>query len=434
MLAVTAAALALLWNPVGFAAENPSPRAQIQQQETLLAELESAHGGLHTDVVAQLLTLIGLLRDESEFERAAEARDRLFAVMDANLEHQGADWIPALREMIASRAGAGETDGVGELLRQLRILNAAKGDWPELVHTVELEAHWLMTGGAGKIHGERIENFFRAQEILTKRFGYLVDELFEETDPRIIPWVYQMGRKRQLLFDLIQFDFRHEGLILDELIGRSPLASGVEVGIGLSNPGSWIGEQYAAAGDLEAQAMAKLYEADFMMSKSRSSAFELYEESWKMLREAGVPEERIARYFSQPQLIPADRFHPRLEAAIAEREAALAAWRPATPGAAHVETYTAWSDTSPIVAMPVSDHVFWESPTRYHRGVLRFDIGRTGRVSGLDVLEFEPENREVQRDLRKAFQAKRFRPAIAEGRGQRLRDVRMQVLIPRRVD
>jgi len=69
-----------------------------------------------------------------------------------------------LREMIASRAGAGGTDGVGELLRQLRILNAAKGDWPELVHTVELEAHWLMTGGAGKTHGERIENFLRARK------------------------------------------------------------------------------------------------------------------------------------------------------------------------------------------------------------------------------------------------------------------------------
>lgn len=430
---LTAATLAL-WVSGGFAASDEDWLEQMQAQELLLTELESTRGPLDPELVAPLQTMIELMREQSEFERAAELLDRLLAVMETNAGEQSPDWIPALKEMVTSRVNSGETDGVEGLLRQMRILNAARHDYTELIRTIELEAHWLMTEGAGTVHAQRISSFIRAQEILTNRFAYLIGELFEQNDPRTVPWLYQVARNSFQLLELIDFDFRNNDHIQKELERQIPLLSEIRLRINYLIWIHEIGEHFSAVDDLEGQAMAKLYEADFVLFVNRSKAFELYAQAYEMLREADVPEERIRVYFSRPQLIPTSHFYSTLEEAIVKQDADLAAWRPEQQGVAHVGTFTAWNDTSPVLAMPVSDHAFWNPPSSYYQAILKLNISSSGSVSAVDMLEFEPEDREVRRKIRRAVQRKRFRPAMEEGRGQRLRDVHMRVLIPRGED
>ncbi len=431
---MTAAALTLIWSSGSLAAENPTPLELLQEQETVLGELESAQGALHPDLVTPLQAMVDLLREQSEFERAAELQEQMLEVMQANAGEQSPDWIPSLREMVADQANSSAADGVDDLLRSLRILNAAKGDLPELIHTIELEAHWLMTGAAGISHEQRIRSFMRAQEILTTRHAYLIGELFDRNDPQTIPWLYQVARNNYQMFALLDYDSRTLELISRDLESRSPFPSQYRIKVDYLNLIQEIGEYFSAADDLEGQAMAKLYEADLALLVSRTKSFEMYGEARIMLAEAGVPDERAALYFSRPQLIPNSHFYPTLEEAITNQEADLATWRPEESDVAHVGTFTAWNDTSPILAAPVSDYVFWDPSSSYYKAVLSLNISSSGRASAVDILDFVPENKELQRTVRRAIRSLRFRPVIVNGKGQRLRDVQMRVLIPRTED
>ena len=433
LLVLAAAVLLLNWSRASFAAENPTSLERLQEQEVLLAELETAQGSLAPDLVTPLRIMIELLREQSEFERAAEVQERLLTVMEANAADQSPDWIPSLKELVASRINLGETDGVAELLRQLRILNAASGDFPELVSTVELEAHWLMTEGAGTTREQRIRSYLRAQEIISNRFGLLIDELFENDDPRVPAWMYHAARYSYQLLELIDVGFEGDTRTLRRLTDPHPFGP-LKVSMDILARIHDMEQIFATADNPQAAAMAKLYAADFALRFDQTAAFELYGEAREMLLGAGVPEDRISLYFSRPQMIPASHFHLTLEEAIAGQEADLAAWRPEGKDVTHVATYTAWNDTTPVLAAPISDHVFWDSESSYYEAILRFNISESGSVSAVDILDFEPGDRGVRRSVRRAILNKQFRPAMEEGRGQRLRGVYMRVLIPRTED
>ena len=427
---ITVVALAMIWSPVSFAAENPTPLELVQELETVLSELESAQGPLHPDLVAPLQTMVESLREQSEFERAAEMQDRMLDVMLANVDEQSPGWIPSLREMVADQAISSATDGVDDLLRSLRILNAAKGDLPELIHMIELEAHWLMTGGAGITREQRNRSFMRAQEILANRYEYLIGELFEKNDPRIIPWRYHLAKNKHQLGELLTFEYGVDNRTRKSLEVQFPQFFYYELKLNSPSYLQDIGELFSVADDLEGQAMAKIYEADLTLPTSRSRAFELYGEAQEMLRAAEVPEERIRLYFSRPQLIPISRFHSTLEEAIAQQEADLAAWRPEQQGEIHIGTFSAWNETSPVLAAPDSDHVFWDSSSTYSELTVEFNISSAGRTSSVGFLDEEADDEEIRRRVRRVVLSKRFRPAMVEGRGQRLRDVQMRVLLP----
>ncbi len=428
---MTAAALTLIWSSGSLAAENPTPLELLQEQETVLGELESAQGALHPDLVTPLQAMVDLLREQSEFERAAELQEQMLEVMQANAGEQSPDWIPSLKEMVAGRANSGATDGVDDLLRGLRILNAAQHDYPELIRTIELEAHWLMTEGAGTTGEQRVKSFLRAQQVLANQYALLIGEFFDKNDPMIIPWMYHATLNNYQLGEMIMFLCAFDDYSRRRLEAQIPGVYYYTVKLGNLDWIRDIGEHYSAVDDLEGQAMAKIYEADFVLRASRSEAFELYENARELLREAGVPEERIGLYFSRPQLIPTSRFYPTLEEAIGKQEADIAAWSPEQQGAAHVGTFRAWNESVPAVAMPVSDHVFWDSSSNYYQVIVELNISSAGRVSAVGVIDMEPEDEEFQRYVRRAVLSKRFRPAMVEGRGQSLRDVQMRVLIPR---
>jgi len=59
---------------------------------------------------------------------------------------------------------------------------------------------------------------------------------------------------------------------------------------------------------------------------------------------------------------------------------------------------------------------------------LSFRVNAVGRVSGVDALRIEPDERRVRSDAVRAARALRFRPALYEGRA-RARSVQMRYMI-----
>ncbi len=438
-LPICLAACFAFWTTQGFAEEDADRLERLQAQEEILAELESAHGSLNPSLVRPLRNMIEMLRELSEFERAAELQQRLLKVMETNASRQTPDWIPMLKDMVVDQVNSEETGGVSDLLQQLRTLTAARNDPVALVQTVELQAHWLLTGGAGTTHRERVDNFFEARDLLQHDYAYLIRELFDESDPENIHRMYRIALIHNQTANLLLSDYgigsraEHKLESFDGVSRLSKTSTSYSLG--------WVRAIYdalSATGDLEAQAMAKIYEGDFYVTyvtrpqDYSTTPIEKYMEGRELLREAGVSEERIALFFNRPQVVPVRRFHATLEEAIAQQEADLAAWRPEREGAIHAPLFRAWNGSAPRLMEPVSDHVFWDQPAKYFNVDMEFNINGFGRsISPVRVLSASTTDREIQNRVRRAVQGMRFRPILENNRGQRLRDVQMRVLIPR---
>lgn len=459
-LSICAAGLAISATALN-AAEDSGWVEQMQAQEAALAELESLHGPFDPSLIEPLQAMIRLLEEQSEHGRIAELQERQLALMRTNLGLESTEVIPLLREMVLTRVAMGEAEEVTDQLQMIRHLSADEDSPETLLRVIDALAYWYLTGGAGDRDRRRAVNFFEARELI-EEIEDIALERYGEDSPATIPWLYLGAMNLYQLVGLLNSDEGSSGPTIRELVrydGAMKLrtsARGFSFNPITSNTvtpvierGEMVGEMYIreamgkiediadifeAEGDIEGQAMAKIYRSDFQLLANLGTAFRQYREAQELLREAGIAEERIELYFGRPQLLPVSRFHATLEEAIAEQEAELALWRPDQEDAIYVALYTAWDEDAPNVREPVSDNAFWEHEIDYHQVDFEFNISSRGRVSGVDIIAADPDDRGSRRYARNGVRDLRFRPAMEEGRGQRLRDVQMRVLLPRRDD
>ena len=471
-------AAAALWAVPGLAAEDAACGmahgmdwvAELRAQEETLAELEARGGPFDPMLIEPLQAMIRLLEERGEHQRIAELQERQLGLMRTNLGLESPRLIPLLREMVLTGIRIGEAEQVTDHLQLIRHLSAAEDDPESLLRAMDSLAHWHLTGGAADSSQQRARDFFKARELIEEA-GEVALELHGGDNPAMAPWLYRGAMNLYQLVAVINTKAGLSGPALRELvrhdggmklrtsargftfnpIGSTTVTPVVERGelvgelylreaMGKIDD---IGEIFASAENPEAEAMALIYRADFQLLLDRGTAFGQYRDAIELLRGAGIAEDRIEHFFSRPQLLPADRFHPTLEAAIADHDAALAASRPQDPqdpqtpqtkAAAHVPPFTAWDQSAPNMRAPVSANAFWDLPANQHAVELEFNISSRGGVSAVNIIAAEPDDRRSRRLARDAARQLRFRPPLEEGRGQRLRDVRMQFLIPRRED
>ncbi len=436
--------------------------AQMQAQQQVLAELESSRDSFDPALLEPLQAMIDLLEQRSEFERVAELQERQLGLMRAGFGLESPRLIPLLRQMVTTGVALGDAEAVTGHLQLLRHLQGVAGEPDELLQALDTLAHWHLTGGAGEDGRERAKNFFAARKLVEKLEKAAI-ELHGEGSPALAPWLYRsalsdyqlvavLNSRQGLVSPMIRELVWHDGAM--RLQGsvrgfsRSRLRTGTVTPV--VEPGELVGEAYLreavgkiddiaelfdAAGDPEAQAMAMIYRADFQLLMGRGTAFSRYREAQQKLREAGVAESRIEWFFGRPQLLPANSFHASLGQAIAELEAELAPWRPEREeAAAPVALYAAWDESAPNMRAPVSEHVFWEVAPNLHQIDLELDIDRRGGVSSVAVIAAVPDDHRSRRLAKQAVRELRFRPAMEAGRGLRVRDAQMRVLLPRRDD
>ena len=458
---LTTFAAAAGFSLAAVAAEDADWLAQMQAQEAILAELESGNGPFDPSLIEPISAMIRLLEQQSDHQRIAELQERQLSVMRTNLGLENPEVLPLLRDMVRTRIALGDADAVGDQMQMIRNL-AARQDGPEaLLQTLDFLAYWYLTAGAGNSNRDRARNFFEARELIEDAEDHAIEE-YGEDNPQAVPWLY-LGAMN--LYQLVALLNSEQGMVsptVRELVrhdGAMKLRSSAR---GFSfNPvnsatftpvverGELVGELYLreargkiddiagifeATGNAEAEAMAIVYRSDFQLLLGQGTAFSRYREAMEMLRGAGVAEERIRLFFSRPQALPLSRFFPTLEEAIAHQEAELAVWQPEDADAVHVAPFPAWDETAPNMRAPISDNTFWEFVPDIHVMELEFNINSRGGVSAVDILNAAPDDRRSRRLAREAARQLRFRPAMEEGRGQRLRDVQMQFLLPRRDD
>ena len=435
----------------GIAAADEEWLAQMQAQENLLEELQATRGPTDLSLIEPLQAMVVLLRERSEYERVADLQEHQLELMRINHGLESAELTPLLKEMVLIGVEAGDGDGVSNLLRQLRVVTAAQGDSVALLEAIELQAYWHKTGGAGQTHKQRVVSFYEAHELFDE-LEILLNDAFDENDPAIVPWLYRVYMNQYHLLGLLNSDREVRAIAREELVWREGADALWAIGRATSGAsasqtaGRWGGGRFIpeaqetiekitdvleAAGDVEAQAMATIYEADFHLLMNWATAWREYREARELLRLAGVAEERISLFFSRPQQIPYTRFHPTLEEAIAQQDADLSRWSTGNEDFVHVAGFTAWSESVPNLKSPISESVFWNEDPSYYEAELDININSVGFVPHVDVMAFEPENNEVRFRLRRTAEDLRFRPVMEGNRRRRMNDVHLRVLIPR---
>lgn len=427
-----------------FAAEEPGWREQLQLQESRLAELESLHGPYNPSLIEPLQSMTRLLQEQSSTSRVAELQDRQLLIMRIAEGLENPRQIPLLIEMVLTRIALGNSEEVVNLLQNLRHVQSTQGDPEAILLAMENQAFWYLTGASRGDSQQRVSSFFNATKVIGE-MEETARELYGEDDPALAPWLYKSAVNDYKLIRMANAGGRIEPMVKFELSARGEYTSH-RFSPGVSGGNSYSGRNFmresrskvkdvekilVLADDIEAQAMAVIYGADFQLLLGRSTGFAAYRKAQELLLQAGVDQERIDLFFSRPQALPVDHFYSTLEEAILHQEEGLAAWQPPDEAIVHLAPFVAWDEEVSRIMEPVSEHAFWESTQEYDQVDLRLSISNVGRASVVNILSAEPDVRRNRTMARKALRATIYRPAIVGGRGQRVRDIYMRYLLPR---
>ena len=500
--------LLLVVPSAAIAAEAAEAERLVGEYEGRVGELESEYGLYHESLLEPLARLAELSRDSGDLERAAEVLGRQLQVTRAlyGFHHEGI--APLLRQLATVAQERGDWEGVAEQLGHLRALAAGNsGDAPNpaLLQAMNEQLHWHLARLALDADDRRGRRFMAAYRLADDLLD-AAEDLYGEGSPQLTPWLYQRALSAYRLVELLNSNQGGLGSdTLDRLVRREgatrlSLLNGsgryARFGFGASGlgshyipvvePGERLGEAYlrdglkamkdiaeiyegggdgsggdsgdgSDSGDKEALAMALIYEGDYHLLMTRGIAFRRYRDGMEMLRQVGIPEADIARYFSRPVPIPVPHFYTSFAEALAAQETfsldsrfrgndgaatgndgAAPAPRHSRvsrfqdrgnpeqePPALYLGIFTAWEMDAPAVAMPPLLQPGLLDSLQFNQAELSFNVSARGRVTGVKALSSVPDERRVASRARRAARDLTFRPAIVEGRGHRIREARM---------
>ena len=327
--------------------------------------------------------------------------------------------------------------------------------------SLEEKAARLFTYLTGAKQGEssqRIQNYLKVSELVDE-LEYAAADLYGENDLRMVPWLYLTAMDRYRLAGILASGdsrVRYQALLrmAGENGGKRLNAVGSVIDAPWAATGSdWsvrqlrksfmqeatrkyteIAKIYESAGRLEAQAMALIYRADFQLLQNQGTPFVNYREAQELLRQSGIPQERIEAFFNRPQLIPANRFFPTLEAAIENQVAELAARLPPHYPSRQAP-YFAWDESVPAVRAPLPIDTLSTARESYQAVDLRFRLSAEGDVRAVNVVAApDSEQERISRLVRESAYILHFRPALEDGRGQAQSGLHMRFHLPDGID
>ena len=440
-----------------------------------LAELQFERGDFDA-AAATLRRQLQITRNTFGFEdsRLLPLVDSLVRIEIARSDwQQVADYLDLRSQIFIGSFDESRTLEEGEDLLNLEDVAARM----ELANALSLQSGWLMQQVALMPTRDAIDSFFDARE-LDERVSDLAEDVIEslESLPRenssaaefllLTQWLPLMYRQSvndyslvQLLnaqsgfsYDTIDYLVRREGGAINKLsspgfsarsisgpMNRIPmLENGDPIGVGYLRDGyfgvrkmdirlsDFLERQLAVgasdndlASTRQALAAARIYRGDYLLLQNRGSGIREYREAYQLLLESGVDQVEIDSYFARPALIPAAQLRLTFDELKADKSESEC-----------LPNFTALSDRLATLAAPSDDTSAWAIELPHAEITVRFGVSRRGRATGVQIDEVGAEDAGLRRAVNRAMKDLQFRPAIADGRSQRLRDQCLLFRIP----
>ena len=316
----------------------------------------------------------------------------------------------------------------------------------------------FLTGATPDGSPQSVPDYLKASQLIDQ-LEYAAADQYGENDPKMAPWLYFTAMDRYRLAGILASDDERVGYhelrkMANEGGGKKLIAPSrgiysywTQAGLASSvrdlrkthmkeatRKFTEMVEIFENAGNPEAQAMARIYQADFQLLYNRGTPFANYRQAQELLRQAGIPEERIETFFGRPQLIPANRFHLTLDEAIENQEAELAA-RTQADDPARQAPYFAWDASVLTVRAPLPIESLNAARETYEPFDLRFRLSARGDVRAVNVVSATDSGTGQYRNLvREAAYDLHFRPALENGRGQPQSGLYMRFHLPGEVN
>lgn len=458
--------------------------ADVARYEEQLADLESSFGAYDRSLLEPLQSLTELALEQEDYERAGELQNRQLQVLRTVLGFRHPEIVPLLQEIVTNEIRQGQWEAVSDHLEHIHLLvsGEAESNSVAALDAMRQQAYWHLARVYLDERDDRARNFMKARE-LTEDMADLAKEEFGEDSSELIPWLYELALTEYRLVELMNADdgiagdtierlVRAEGVARLQLYGNNRM--NVENLLGTRNyipiveRGELVGEAYLRdavntlkeiveifekSGNLEAQAMALIYEGDMQQVMGKRISMRKYREASELLLEAGVENTKIEKFFNQPSLIPYPSLFLTLDEALAYLEQgrqAIEMRGAANPdtesqdtgnqstanvsdenqsaGQVHLGQMVAWQEGLPDVAMPVTTAGFLQMSFAFNSVDATVSVSSAGKVSSVEVLAANPAEQKVERAASNALRGINVRPAIFEGRAKRLQDVHIRYL------
>lgn len=404
----------------------------IQQRDAYqrdLVALETLYGPYDQRLLESLTDLAYTEIELGDFPTAGELLDRRLQVVRVQEGLDSLNQIPLLEDGIKNDIRLGDWTSASNRFETIHSLienNSEELTIELLTQAKELKDWYLHailldTPDMREKQGRRIgELQFRLMDDASS--------LFADDPNALVPWLYQdaVDEYRSVSVRRIRrFLGKAPAIFIREKIFRTNEQSIASTFVSMKK----IRDIFADQNNLEGEAMAMIYLADFRLATSKGSAIALYRGAMDKLVEAGIPEEKIEEFFKRPSAIPTAEFHPTLDDALQAQAARGVMIRDNHDAASSslssydLGRYYAWHPFMPGIERPPLPDSISSFELDYETAVLNFSLNSRGQPRNIEVQDSSSDSVKTTSAAIRGIQGIRFRPQFIDKRWQSVDDV-----------
>jgi hypothetical protein len=434
--------------------------AQLELFQNRLVDLESRVGPYDLSLMEPLAGMIAVLWEQQDYETVAELQSRQLQVMRTALGLQHPDVLPIIRSIVTTQIALGNWDAVSDQLEHIRNLHPLENGQPslELLHAIDDQIHWLLMRTVLDGRGRRARTFMQSRDLMAELDDF-VEDFYGDNNPAIAPWLYKSAINKYHLVQMLNASDGVSGDTIDRVVredggfrlekGSSARFSSRDSFFGpgryipVIDRGDLLGVDYLREArnlmddlrdlaedqnDLEAQAMANIYYADFQILMEQGRAIRQYRKAQELLTEKGISKARIDAFFSRPMPIPLPKIFTNFADLETFQTQTLLGFDDSEESITHVGSFTAWNKSVRSTALPVSNNPQLNLNLPLQRADISFNLSSRGKPSSHEIIEVEPAERSIGRAAWRAVKEMKFRPVAIDGKAKRIRDVQIRYL------
>ena len=456
---------------VSLLAQTNNVGEDVKNYQRQLSEVEQSDGPFGSALIEPLVGLVSAHQKDGNYSSALDEQRRLIQIVRTEYGFSDLRLLPLLRTQLEIELLLGETDSVSDIFDHMRFVQSSAGDEnpDELLSIIDEQAYWSLLRIFFDRSREGVKQFFLARELIEQQID-IAERLFGEEDERFVPWSYRKAvnnfRLVQLLnvsnglsYETIDRLFREDGALA--LQDRdAPFFYGR--GRGSTTPtiqkGSMLGQRYldksyrlvkdideilghkasllkaaespAYREALETQAMAKIARGDFQQLLGRGTSVRDYRAAEELLMEAGVDSKSIDNFFSVPEPLPSLKLHSSLQAALNARDGS----DQHADDRLFLGTFSGWAENIGFSPMPVAPDSFPDLALEFGEVEVSLSISRRGRASSVKVSGANELSRRLRNQAVRAVRKIPFRPAIVDGKTQRIVNASLVYKMPLEIE
>ena len=407
--------------------------SQISLYDGRIEALETEFGPYHHTLLEPLQGLTALLIDSGDFVKTSRILNRRLQLLHILEGPTSLNQLPVLAELISHDVRLQRWQSVTDRFEYILSLHvqSPEVDTTALLNAMNDVSAWRSTYMFIDRPANRLEHLDTVREIRWKMITLSETQLTNDNKARI-SWLYSyaLEQHRQFVFNWSQTS---DSLLPKRSSYRPEFHGPVAFLRGALDIMKHILEITEAMDDLEAEAMAMIYVADFQMLLGAGTATSTYQSAEEKFKEAGIDQQRIEAFFARPEALPVSQFHLSLDAAHKWQNASgyiLELGGESAASTHHLGDFIAWNRRAPSARLPALPEAASAASTELIAVQVQFSIYANGTSRDAKADRASPSAMRFKSVAQNAIKAMRFRPKSAQRGGQRIGDVTMNYMSP----